>query len=233
MSHTKPSESGVAVIEFSLTTLLWVPLLLGTLFFGAELVRAMQAVQVIRDAASLYSRGVPIWSPSSKYLIAGLGRELNLQQTGGTATVIFTTIQFISKNECAVFSGTSINCTNMGFWVVTQRSTVGNASLYTSSFTNDPLPSSELSSTTGAVNTTTQSGVTYPYYLTDSNLRLTSAFNLLTVQVDGSGVPKVDGNGLPLGYGAGTPAYLVEGYFQSTPVPGFRNNPRLAAVALF
>lgn len=232
MSNTKPTQSGVATIEFALTSLVWLPLILGTLFYGAELIRAMQAVQVARDTGSMYARGVD-FSPTNtnnQALIARLGRELDLRVAGGSGVIILTTIQFISQNECNVLPRT-VPCTNILRWVVTQRSTIGNTSLKQSSYTTDPLPN--LDASTGKV--LSNASPAYPYYLTNSALALNSKFNLINIQTDPSTKLPVTNpaTGLPVAFGAGTPVYLVEAYFKSTPVPGFRNNPGLLVVTVF
>jgi Flp pilus assembly protein TadG len=230
MSNTKRTQSGVAAIEFSLSLLLWLPLMLGTLFYGAELIRDLQAVQLARDIASMYARNVDFSQAANKSFVARLGRELNLQVTGGSGVVILTTIQYISQNECNVLP-TGTACTNLLHWVVTQRTTVGDTSLRLSSYTSDPIPSS-LFDTSGKV--VSNASPSYPLYLTDSRLRLNSNFNAtgLTVQTNSSNLPVTDSSGLPVAYGAGTSVYVVEVYFKSTPVPGFRNNPGLYVVTI-
>jgi Flp pilus assembly protein TadG len=244
MSKTNRTESGVATIEFALTSLLWVPLLLGTLVYGAELIRAMQAVQVARDVSNLYAGGMTFsTSPNlpndatNRALIARLGKELNLQTSGGSGLIILTTIKFISQRECDTLTSSGVTCTNLAKWVVAQRSTIGDTSLMTSSrFTTDPMPAADFDDGGNVVSATiTNAGVTYTYpvYLTDNALKLKSTFNLLTIATDGSGYPLVDANKLPVGYGAGTSAYLVEASFRSTPFPPFRNNAGIYVVTLF
>jgi Flp pilus assembly protein TadG len=230
MSNTKRTQSGAAAIEFSLSALLWLPLMLGTLFFGAELIQDLQAVQLARDIASMYARNVDFSQAANKSFVARLGRELNLQVTGGSGVVILTTIQYISQNECnALPTGTA--CTNLLHWVVTQRTTVGDPSLRLSSYTSDPLPSS-LFDTSGKV--LSHASPSYPLYLTNSLLQLNSNFNAtrLTVLTDASNLPVKDASGMPVAYGAGTSVYVVEVYFKSTPVPGFRNNPGVYVVTI-
>jgi Flp pilus assembly protein TadG len=232
MSNTKPTQSGVAAIEFSLSSLLWLPLMLGTLFYGAELIRDLQAVQLARDIASMYARNVDFSQTANKSYVARLGRELNLQVTGGSGVVILTTIQYISQNECNVLHGTGITCTNLLHWVVTQRNTIGDTSLRLSSYTSDPIPSTLLDPSSGKV--LSNASPSYPLYLTDSRLQLNTNFNAtgLTVQTNSSNLPVTDSSGLPVAYGAGTSVYVVEVYFKSTPVPGFRNNPGLYVVTI-
>jgi hypothetical protein len=233
MSNTKRSESGVAFVEFTLTLFVWLPLVLGTLFYGVELIRNLQAVQLARDTSSMYARGVsfrPDNANSNKDLIARLGKELNLQVTGGRGVVILTTIQYISQNECDVLPQ-NVACTNLLHWVVTHRTTIGDPTLRLSTYTTDPLPN--LDANSGEVKS--HSTLNYPYYLTDNRLQLNNKFTKLpVVQTDPSTHrPVTDLTGQPVAFGAGTPAYVVEAYFKSKQVSGFRENAGILVVDVF
>lgn len=207
------NDSGVAVLEFALLTLVWVPLLLGTLFYGAELIRAMQLVQVAKDVGHMYARGVDFSSADNKAMVADLGEALKLQVAGGDAVVILTTVTFISTVEC----GAVTPCTNKNKWVVMQRSTIGNTGLTKNgtvirgNYTPNDLPTGDFDSL---------GRVTGNYALTDSRLQLRN-FSLINLPTDTTG------------FQPGKPAYLVEAYVKSTPVAGFRTNPGLYVQMLF
>src|SRR5471030_489946 len=49
---------GVAVMEFTLSLLFLIPLLLGVLIFGFKLIRSLEMTQVTRDLGAMYLRGV-------------------------------------------------------------------------------------------------------------------------------------------------------------------------------
>jgi hypothetical protein len=212
------------MIEGAFTTLIWVPLLLGTLFYGSELVQALQVVQLTRDAGHMFARLVNFTTSATsqnQMLLARLGQQLGGSapfatfdtsgnvtgvNTTGNMVVILTAIQNVSGTACKAYNGTT-SCPNLGMWVVTQQLTIGNASLRKSNYTPSGVPATELDTTSGAVLSTTSGGYTYPYYLSDTSLRLTN-FNLIPID-NAAGFPQ------------DTPAYLAESYLATPGVPGF------------
>jgi len=220
MSKLKRSESGAAMIEGAFSTMIWVPLLLGTLFFGSEFVTTLEAVQVTRDAGHMFARGVNFTTSataSNQMLLARLGQQLGLAtfdgsgnvtgvNTTGPMTVTLTAIQNVSPAACAAMNGTT-TCPNVGMWVVTQQVIIGNSTLRTSNYTRNPLPAGEMDAVTGAVLTTTSGVYTYPYYLSDTKFQLNN-FNLIPIN-NASGFPQ------------DTPAYMAESFLQTPGVPGF------------
>jgi Flp pilus assembly protein TadG len=231
MFKSKRNESGVAMIEGALTAMLWISLLLGTLFFGSEFVQALQVVQVDRDAGHMYARGVnPSTDPtnSNQILIARLGYQLGLAtfdtnwnvtgvNTTGPMVVILTGIQVPSATACTLVDPNEA-CTNKDLWVVTSRVIVGNSGLRGSNYTQDPLPAAELDPSTGIVTnksviiTVAGKPVTYtfPYYLTDARLQLKN-FNLIPCS------PATLTTGLP----EDTAVYMAEAFLQTPGVPTF------------
>lgn len=122
----KCRQRGSAVIEFVMVALFCVPLLLGTMVLGLDLIREMQVTQVARDAGRMYSNGIDFTQSANQTLLAGLAQGLNLNTGGGgNAVVIFSTLTYVDPN---------CNCTNKGQIVFVKRVVVGNSSIYTSSF---------------------------------------------------------------------------------------------------
>jgi type II secretory pathway pseudopilin PulG len=152
---------GVAIVEFSFALVVLVPLLLGTIAFGLELVESMQVAQLARDAGRMYARGLDFSQPGNKTIVATLGSDLGLKTNGtGNAVLILTTVTYIDKGMCQSAgksldaSGNPINCPNFRQWVFTQRLTIGNASLRTSNL-GSPLTTGPdpvlVDSTTGMI----------------------------------------------------------------------------------
>lgn len=146
-------ERGGAVIEFMFSTLIWVPLLLGIIGIGTELVREIQVTQVCRDAAHMYAYGVDFSQSSSQQLILQAAPNLGLAQTGGNGAIILSTIRVISAADCQAggLTADSQNCPNLNQPVFTNQILIGN-SAYKSAFDNPNPPTTD---STGAVSQST------------------------------------------------------------------------------
>jgi hypothetical protein len=133
----KPNkQKGVAIVEFSFSMLVMIPLLLGTIGIGLRLLQQMQTVQLARDAGRMYARpGMDISLPGNQTILATVGADLGLKTDGtGRAVLILTTVTYIDKGMCPQHDagGDPINCPNYKSWVFTQRLTIGNSSIRTS-----------------------------------------------------------------------------------------------------
>ncbi|MGE5571180.1 MAG: TadE family protein [Rhodospirillales bacterium] len=206
-------EKGAAAIEFALTTLVfWVPLLLGTLFIGASLVKAIQTVQVARDVGHMYARAVDFSRPESEALVVRLALGMNMRPKGssppGDGVVILTTVTYIGDDQCTQMGLAGSDCVNRNHWVMTHRLVLGNAELRGSNY-GDPPPGS----------TEPNGDILQPKYGKDSRFRLRN-FNLL---------PEPPSGGFP----AGGSAYMVEAYFRTAAVPGPFEPHGTYACALF
>jgi hypothetical protein len=138
----KLNKRGVAIVEFSFVMLVLVPLLLGTAVIGVNMVRSLQTVQLGRDAGHMYARGVDFTQLGNKTILATIGTGTGLSTTSGqgTAVVILSTLTYVDKATClsdglAVDgAGNPIGCTNLGFWVFTQRIVIGKSTIHSSNF---------------------------------------------------------------------------------------------------
>jgi hypothetical protein len=157
-SPKKPkSVRGVSNIEFALVLATMItPILLGVFVFGASLVREVQAIQVGREVAELYSRSIDFSRQGSQDLVTNyVAIGLGMQPNGGNVTgggsgngvVILTT--YWKNNTTGV--------TNNNHIVITNRVVIGNQNLYTSIFGSPP--SGDLA-TDGSVATTYQNNDT-------------------------------------------------------------------------
>lgn len=150
-------RNGVSSIEFAFSMLIMLPLLLGTGVMGINMIRALQTVQLARDAGHMYARGVDFALPGNQTIIADLGSDLGLSATAGqgNAVVILSTLSYIDKNACAAVGAVDANgnptaaCTNYTQWVFAQRLAVGNTSVRGSNFGN-PVTSGPNGVTIGA-----------------------------------------------------------------------------------
>jgi hypothetical protein len=124
----RKSLRGVSIMEFALSMLVMVPLLLGTIGIGIQLIQSMQTIQLARDAARMYGRGLDFSQPGNKTILAAIGSDLGLHtaDTGGTAVVILSTVKYIDATICPT------GCTNLGQWVFYQRLVIGNPGYRTS-----------------------------------------------------------------------------------------------------
>jgi hypothetical protein len=151
---TTEGEGGGAVIEFMFSTLIWVPLLLGVIGIGTELVREIEVTQVCRDAAHMYAYGVDFSQSSSQQLVLQAAPSgLGLAQTGGNGAIILSTIRVISAADCQAggLQPESQHCPNLNLPVFTNQIVIGSTSLK-SSFDNPNPPPTD---STGAVSQNT------------------------------------------------------------------------------
>ncbi len=124
-------QRGSALVEFLLCfCLLWIPLFLGTVEIGFNLIQAIQVNQVCRDAGHMYAYGVDFSQSSNKYLLASFAPRLNIDPTGagGTGEVILSTIDYIDDAQCQAGGYRSdALCPNYGKDVITQQIVIGKA----------------------------------------------------------------------------------------------------------
>jgi len=152
-SNQRKKQRGVSNIEFAmvLATLL-TPILLGVFVFGASLVREVQAIQVGRETAELYSRNIDFSQQANQdivtdYVAIGLGLQGNGGNvTGGTSGNGVVVISTYTKNN-------TTGAANLNHVVVANRVVIGNKNLYTSVFGN---PASADISTDGSISQANQ-----------------------------------------------------------------------------
>lgn len=165
-AKVRAQEKGSALIEFVFCVgLFWVPLLLGTVTVGFNLITAVQVTQVCRDAAHMYSQGIDFSQTTYKTLLVNLAPDLGMAATGGKGEVILSTVTYIDDTDCSAAGLNGTSCANRHQYVVTRRIIVGNSG------TGFPAsdfgtPSSSILDSSG--NVKSSSGGT-PYYLTNTS----------------------------------------------------------------
>jgi Flp pilus assembly protein TadG len=143
VSHKNRRESGTAALEFALVVFPIVLTLIGVVVVGINLGRAIQVGQIVRDADSMYVRGVDFSQTGAQNLLAQMGQNMNLQ-TGSSSSglIILSQVQFV-PNPITCTS----NCT--GTYQLAQQQIIGNTSLPGTHFpTAGTIPACSTSVTT-------------------------------------------------------------------------------------
>jgi len=184
-STRRSAQLGTAGLEFALSTVFWVPLLLGTSVFGFSLIRAIQVTQITRDAAHMHAFGLDFAQTANRNVLLRLAHGLNVSATGGNGVFLISTVLQIGAAECtaAGLVADSANCPNLGRPVFTRRIVVGNAALRASDF---GTPNAAIINSAGHI--------TSPDYLTNVSARANGFGSVVAGMADGQ------------------VAYLVEGY---------------------
>lgn len=161
------SRKGSVGFEFAIVTaLFYVPLLMGTVVLGMNLVRSTQVVQITRDAGHMWGQGVDFSQPGNRQFILRLAQGLNIADTGGNGLIRFSQIMFVAKAQCTDAGLSDAQCKNKDHYVVTRRIVIGNGSLKASAYGE---PNAGLINAAGDVSN----------YLTDTSARADAFANLL------------------------------------------------------
>ena len=209
----RKSLKGVAFMEFALSMLVMVPLLLGTIGCGIQLIQSMQTIQLARDAARMYGRGLDFSQPGNKTILAAIGSDLGLHttDTGGTAVLILSTVKYIDATICPT------GCTNFQQWVFAQRLVIGKPGYRTSNL------GSPLTSGPGAVTIDAKGNISAADQTSNANDRAiftTGGNPFITAGVL---------NDLP----SGTVLYITEAASQGFTMPPFANGGIMYAHNVF
>jgi hypothetical protein len=201
---------GIAVVEFSLSLVFLVPLLLGTFVFGFRLIRSLEMEQIVRDLGHMYVRGVDFRNAGPIQNAQTLASGYDLSNSG-TSVLIFSQIRVVTQADCDAANPTrprGTPCTNLNLPVFAEQLTVGNSSLTIggraarSVFGTPPVTANK---TVTAVNQANNSSAA------------------------------ANGFGAVLALQTGELAYLVEMY-NATPelnIPGFSGSPQVYARSVF
>jgi hypothetical protein len=204
--HEDRGQSGSSAIEFAFCSLVLLPLLLGGLSVGFNLVRATQVAQFARDAGHLYAYGIDFTLAGAQQMLVKLATGLNFALSGGTGEVIFANVLMVGPDDCAAggLQASTGGCPNLNRAVFTRWYRVGKTTLYTSTY---GAPTTADSST-GIVNSSS--------YLRDSSARVNNISNLMTLAASQS-------------------IYLTEVYFSSSDydLTGFLTGNGVYARAVF
>lgn len=216
-TRNRRAEKGQEILEFTLVTwMILIPMFLGMIQIGMNLVRTNQVVFITSDIATMYVQGQDFSTYSLQSLAARLATGLDLEvgssftgsnaaNTGNAGSVIvnLTKIMYVgttSQATClSVGTSGSGNCKNANSFVYLQRISFGNSSITgaPASLAGTPNASIQISSAGNVSN-----------YLTDTNAQLPAAAD---TAMDNLWNPAT-ANGLQ----DGQVVYLTEMYFDST-----------------
>jgi len=172
--HRNSKERGSAIVEFMFSSLVWVPLLLGTFMFGINIIRAIQVSQLSRDTGHMFAYGVDFTQPQNQALITDLASAVKIKPGAGEGAVLLSKITLATDSDC-----TAANmrvCPNRGKYVFT--------SLYV--FGNMQYANSKLGTLTNYW-LTHGSSIQAAQYLSDPTLVATNFSSLLTFPPGQSG----------------------------------------------
>jgi Flp pilus assembly protein TadG len=191
-------QCGSTILEFAIVIPCLTLLFFGTVGLGIMMGRYIQAEQMCRDIAHMYSDGVDFTQSTPQSIIVQLASGTGMTATGGNGVVILSQVQTVYTVDCTA-AGVS-PCTNQGLPVFTQRIVVGQSSLLTSAF---GTPTSTLMDSSGNISPSV--------YLSNSDPSVrTSGFEAL---LDAASVA-AGGSGTPPAQSQGGIAYVAEVFIQ-------------------
>ena len=220
-ARRRKTQSGQEIMEFGLSAVLLVPMLIGSFVVGMNLIRSIQCNQVARDLDSMYIHGGDFSTYPMQQEAARLAQGLNLQVSSftgnqqsnlgssGNGLVTVTQIMWIGGPTSAscIAVGGSANCTNQNSFVFTQQIQFGNGSLANANTVTVGQCPTAILNTSGVV------AISNGNYITDVRAALAGVAqtNMQALWQSNSEV----GGGTATPLTDGQVAYIVETYFQS------------------
>ena len=130
----------MAAIEFTLSMLFVVPLLLGTFVFGFRLIRSIEMMQITRDLGHMYLKGIDFRNPGPQQNAQTLAGSYSLDAAGSSA-VILSQVKIVQQADCdaAKTAPAGTPCPNLNQPVFVEQLTLGNSSVGGSPFGTPPL----------------------------------------------------------------------------------------------
>jgi Flp pilus assembly protein TadG len=192
--NRKPSrnEKGNALLEFAAVSIVVIPLFFGMVGAGIQLGRMNEAVQICRDAAHMYARGVDFSLTSNKNILVTLANGTGMTASGGNGVVIMSQIVQVYQADCTAAGLSNSQCTNLNQVVFINRIVTGNAALRSSNYGTPP---------SSLVNS--QGNIAISDYLTKPSLVLTGG---MVSELTNAGLTLADGDTI----------YLTE-FYESMP----------------
>jgi hypothetical protein len=160
---------GSVLVEAALViSLVFVPLALGVATVGLNIIRAMQANQINRDAGHMFARATDLSGTASGLVNRGIlfqmAPALQTTTSSGTAVLILTWVKYLNSAASCPDP-----CPNRFHVVILQRIVLGNAALKASAF--GTVPAGSMDATTGKVTNPT----------TDTTVRADGVLSYLTM----------------------------------------------------
>jgi len=194
LSNAKLSrkERGNALLEFAAVSIVVIPLFFGMVAAGIQLGRMNEAVQICRDAAHMYARGVDFSQVANQNILVNLATGTGMTVSGGNGVIVMSQIVKVYQADCTAAGLTSGQCANLNQLVFINRMVTGNSGLRPSNYGTPPSAYIDSLGNIAASD-----------YLTRSNLVVTGG---LTTELTNSGLTLNDGD----------IAYLTE-FYESMP----------------
>jgi Flp pilus assembly protein TadG len=188
----KRNEKGNGLLEFAAVSIVVIPLFFGMVGAGIQLGRMNEAVQICRDAAHMYARGVDFSKISNQNILVILANGTGMTVNGGNGVIMMSQIIQVYQADCAAAGLTNAQCSNLNQLVFVNRLVTGTAALRSSNYGTPP---------SNLVNS--QGNIAASDYLTKASLVVT-----------GSMASELTTAGLTLN--SGDIAYLTE-FYESMP----------------
>ncbi len=188
----KKNEKGNSLLEFAAVSIVVIPLFFGMVGAGIQLGRMNEAVQICRDAAHMYARGVDFSQTANKNILVSLATGSGMTLAGGTGVVVMSQVIRVFQADCTAAGLTAGQCTNLNQLVFINRQVTGNVGLRTSNY-----------GTPAAAIVNAQGNIAASDYLTKPSAVLTGS---MESELTASGLVLNDGD----------VAYLTE-FYESTP----------------
>jgi hypothetical protein len=140
LSNTKLSrkERGNALLEFAAVSIVVIPLFFGMVAAGIQLGRMNEAVQICRDAAHMYARGVDFSQVANQNILVNLATGTGMTVSGGNGVIVMSQIIQVYQADCTAAGLTSGQCANLNQLVFINRMVTGNSGLRPSNYGTPP-----------------------------------------------------------------------------------------------
>lgn len=137
LSHAKKNgRRGGVELEFVLvSSMFFVPMILGVFTIGFGLIRSGQAIQLSRDVGHMWALGLDFAKQTNQDLVTNrLAAGMDLQGNGGNSTGGSNGSGVVVASAFTKVPATCKNCANAGHIVVMRRIVIGNKNLFTTVF---------------------------------------------------------------------------------------------------
>jgi hypothetical protein len=132
------NEKGNGLLEFAAVSIVVIPLFFGMVGAGIQLGRMNEAVQICRDSAHMYARGVDFTQIGNQNILVSLALGSGMTRTGGSGVIVMSQIIQVYAADCAAAGIAAGSCTNLGQLVFVNREVTGNTGLRPSNYGTPP-----------------------------------------------------------------------------------------------
>src|ERR1700675_2262536 len=94
------NERGNGLLEFAAVSIVVIPLFFGMVGAGIQLGRMNEAVQICRDSAHMYARGVDFSQVGNQNILVSLATGSGMTVSGGTGVIVMSQIIQVYQADC-------------------------------------------------------------------------------------------------------------------------------------